>query len=64
MKTTFIKIPTFDKKYHYVRVEDILRFVGYNERESVIKSKVYLNNETVLNCTISEQDIFQLIIEL
>ena len=57
----FIKLPTLDKSYHYVRVKDIYRFMGYDIRESPIKSKVYLKNETTLNCIISEEEVFELI---
>lgn len=57
----FIKLPTLDKTYHYVRVEDIYRFMGCDIRESSIKSTVYLKNGTALNCTISEEEVFELI---
>lgn len=57
----FIKLPTLDKSYHYVRVKDIYRFMGCYIRESPIKSTVYLKNGTTLNCTISEEEVFELI---
>lgn len=59
----FIKLPTLDRSYHYVRVKDIYRFMGCDIRESQIKSIVYLKNGTALNCTISEEEVFELIKE-
>lgn len=57
----FLKINTFDNKYHLIRKKDILRVCGHSERESKIKSKMYLRDDTILNCTIDEHEILEII---
>lgn len=58
----FIKIKTFNNKYHVVRPIDILRILGSEERDGELKSKVYLkDNDTTLNCCQTELEIMELL---
>lgn len=62
MKTTFIRIPAQNKSYHYVRVEDIFRFVKEEIRDTNVKSKIVLKNDTILYAIITEDEIYELIL--
>lgn len=61
MKTTFIRIPTIKNGYHYVRVEDIYRIGNEEIKDTKVKSKIVLRNETTLYTTITEDEIYELI---
>lgn len=62
MKTTFIRIPSIKNTFHYVRVEDIYRFCKEEINDSDIKTKVVLKNDTILYATITEDEIYELIL--